>query len=572
VQFAAALTLIAFIGICLRPSQLEQRQRRVENPEQVLKRLIAADAERVATGDSSHADLVRFYQTRRLKPAWLRSGRPSPRARTLLQTLFAAKWHGLDPEDYGASALDSAVTRLSAHRDTSEDSGWIAASLDRRLTNAYLKYANDRLAGRFVPDKLIPNWHGAPRRRLYLGSHLEDALRTGRIEQSLEPLDPPRPEYRKLEEVLATYRAIADAGGWPVVPDGEVLNVGMRSPRVVPLRKRLLASGDLLSRGKKGPDTTSARFDADLLSAVRRFQTRHGLRPDGRVGKPELTALNIPVEDRIARIEINMERWRWSPEDFGPRHVIVNLPEFMVHLVHGDTLIQAIPAVIGQDTTRTPVFDDQITYIVFGPTWRVPHSILKNELLPALKRDKHYLEQHFMRVFDGTKNSAEELRSDSIPWRKLDPDSPKVWVRQDPGPENPLGRVKFMLPNPWDIYLHDSPSRGPFMRVDRRASHGCVRVEKPFDLATWLLQDKRATWDSLHIVTAMDSSSDRVVGLPKPFPVHFVYRTAWVDTLDRLEFRNDVYGYDTLHAHAVGVAFRRRGPGGGKPATRDEIP
>jgi murein L,D-transpeptidase YcbB/YkuD len=557
VAFAIIIAMVAFVGICLRPSSIDQRQR-VESPDAVLRRLIEADAERVAAGDSSHAELVRFYQNRHLKPAWLRGGKPSPRARTLIQTFFEATWHGLNPEDYGATVLDSALNRLATVRDIDEDRGWIAASLDRRLTNAFFHYASDRLAGRFNPEKVISTWHGAQRRHRYMGDLLESGLRNGRFEEELSELDPLDPDYEKLTDALATYKAIAETGGWATVPDGPVLIVGQTSPRIIPLRKRLLASGDLHGRGNAKPDTTSQVFSADLLTAVRRFQTRHGLRADGRVGAPELAALNIPVEDRIARLEINMERWRWSPADTTGRHVIVNLPEFMVHLYQGDTLVQAIPAVIGQDTTRTPVFDDQITYIVFGPTWRVPQSILRNELLPSLKKDKNYLSKHFMRVFDGTRSTATELRADSIPWRKLDPESLKIWVRQDPGPENPLGKVKFMLPNPWDIYLHDSPVRGPFLRVDRRASHGCVRVEKPFALAMWLLQDKRATWDSLRIATAMDSSADRVVGLPKAFPVRFEYRTAWVDTLERVHFRSDVYGYDTLHARTVGIPFRTK--------------
>lgn len=542
------LALLVIAGVCIGPSRFGQRQRRAEKDiAQVIAQLVAADAQRVAEGDSSHAALVNFYRARKLRPAWTEGGVPTERARALVRALRAAAAHGLDPDRYHVAALDSLIRVSGAARDSAVDRSWSAGQLDLGLTRAYFGYATDRFAGRFVPERVLPDWVAGRGRTIDLEAHLESALREDRIEESFAALDPPAAEYGKLVAALATYRAIAAAGGWPVVPAGPTLAEGSSGSRVATLRRRLAASGDLDSASLDGE-----RYDRTLADAVRRFQTRSGLRADGRVGGPELLALNVPVEDRIARLEINLERWRWSPEDFGERHVLVNLPEFLLQMRQRDTLVQAIPVVIGQDTTRTPVFDDLITYLVFGPTWRVPPSILRNEILPAARRDRHYLEKRFMRVYEGEAKGSVELRGDSIPWRKLDPDSLDLWVRQDPGPENPLGRVKFMLPNPWDVYLHDSPARGAFSQVDRRASHGCVRVQDPIALAKWLLQDRNPPWDSLAIVAAMDSSRDSIVGLKKAFPVHLVYRTAWVDSIGRVHFRHDVYGYDSLHARAVG--------------------
>lgn len=554
--------------------------------EQSFRAQLATDSLKAERGDSTAAAMLRFYHANRRRPAWLSGDRPSRQARELVELLLATEEHGLSPTDYDAAPLDTMLRMLDEAREArSRDSvrisrsrvaalrklggmpdqplagdsllsdGWLLATLDRRLTRSYLTLAAHRAYGRWAPDTLTPAWHTLPPARHDLVGHLADALRHRTIAASLDSLDPKRPEYARLRDVLGWLRAVEAAGGWPRVPAGEPLRWGARHERVAAVRRWLAATGDLVAT--KPADTTSTYYDTPLATAVRTFQRRHGLRPSGQVHDADVRAMNVPVEDRIERVAINLDRWRISVPDFGERHLIVNLPEFALHVWERDTLRHTIGAVIGQDTTRTPVFDDLVTYLVFGPTWRVPASILRNEIHPAAKRDKHYLVKNHMRAFDGTSSRATELRSDSIPWRKLEPDSLKFYVRQDPGPENPLGRVKFMCPNPWDVYLHDTPSRGPFGRMDRRASHGCVRIERPLDLARWLLFDKNPPWDSAAISVAMDSSADRVIGLKTPVPVHFVYRTAWVDSTGRPNFRSDVYGYDTLHARAVGRPLER---------------
>lgn len=554
--------------------------------EESFRAQLADDSLRAARGDSTALEMLRFYQAHRRRPAWLSGPRPSREARDLVALLLAAEDHGLSPADYDAAPLDTMLRMLDEAREArSRDSvrvsnsrvaalrklggmpkqplagdsllsdGWLLATLDRRLTRSYLRFAAHRAYGRWRPDTLTPAWHTLPPARRDLVEHLADALRHRTIAASLDSLDPKRPEYARLRDALAWLRAVQAAGGWPEVPRGEPLRWGADDPRVAAVRRRLAASGDLVAARER--DTTSTFYDAELAGAVRTFQRRHGLRPSGQVHDVDVRAMNVPVEDRIERVAINLDRWRITIPDFGERHLVVNLPEFALHVFERDTLRQTIGAVIGQDTTRTPVFDDLVTYLVFGPTWRVPMSILRNEILPAMKRDRKYLEKNHMRVFGGTSKKAVELRGDSIPWRRLHPDSIRFYVRQEPGPDNPLGRVKFMCPNPWDVYLHDTPSRGPFQRMDRRASHGCVRLERPLDLARWLLFDKNPPWDSLAIATAMDSSADRVIGLKTPVPVHFVYRTAWVDSAGRANFRSDVYGYDTLHARAVGRPLER---------------
>ncbi|NOT35025.1 MAG: L,D-transpeptidase family protein [Candidatus Eisenbacteria bacterium] len=519
-----------------------------------LEALLERDRARDTDSTSITSQAVRFYAARDGRPAWLSRGQPTSIAGELVGALQTAATHGLDPTDYETGALDSLLqsVRAAGHHATGAGRPAMRAALDRKLTRAYLAFANDRLRGRFDPATFAPNWHSPRWRDLDLVPQLERAIAHKQVAAALDSLDPVTPEYAQLREALASLRWLEAAGGWPRISAGELLKPGASDPRVPELRARLAPEGSSALG-----DSADMRYDKRLAAAVRAFQRRVGLQADGEIGVAARRELNLPIEDRIARIEINLERLRWARDAVAARHVQVNLPEYAVHLWDGDTLARTIRAVVGFDTTRTPIFEDTLSHIIFGPSWRLPMSIIRNEVIPAMIRDKSYIEKHFMKVYLRADPRSGELRPDSINWKKLQADSIPIFVRQEPGIANPLGRVKFMCPNPWDIYLHDTPTRGTFTRADRRASHGCVRLERPSDFALWLLRNSREPWDSLLVAAAMDTSHDKVVMLPKRVPVFFAYRTAWIDPAGELQFRRDVYGYDSLHARRVGRPLER---------------
>ena len=341
--------------------------------------------------------------------------------------------------------------------------------------------------------------------------------------------------YRHLQNALAHYRAIAAAGGWPGVPAGPTLKSGMSDPRVIALRTRLA-----VTQRMPGADAQSAQFDAALEDAVKVFQRQHGLAADGAVGKATLAALNIPVESRIDQIRVNLERARWVLHDMPEEFVLVDIAGFNVRYIRdGQTLWQA-RAQVGKPYRRTPVFKSRITYLEMNPTWTVPPTILRNDVLPAIKRDIAYLKQKNMKVIDYDHNVVDPT---SIDWSRYSgPDFPYL-IRQDPGPDNALGRIKFMFPNKHLVYLHDTPSKALFERTERAFSSGCIRVENPYQFAELLLDDPN-TWNRRTITQAIDSQQTRKVTLPRPVTVLLLYWTVAPDDSGDVIFKQDIYGRD----------------------------
>jgi L,D-transpeptidase YcbB len=478
----------------------------------------------LAAGDDSIAILTRrFYKKRGYAPAWTRI-KPLPRAKELVEVLENAHTEGLDPDDYGTTLIRQRAKDVD-HFGRGPDPA-VIADLELRLTAAFLRYGSDLFDGRVDPRRLPTEWRTRPRRTSMLAK-LQNAVDRDRV-----------------RETLARYRAIAEKGGWPVVPLGPALARGQSGPRVAALRARLAVTGDLPSGAANG-----RVYDATLENAVKAFQSRLGLDVTGRVGPADLSALNYPAEGRIRQIEINMERWRWLPDKLGDPVILVNIPDFMLHVSEHDRPVMDMRVVVGKAVDHTPVFSDEISYVVFGPSWNIPQRIVNEEILPAVDKDPDYLAQRNIRVFDGPGPDAHEVRSGWFSW--LWGSDPKNYsYRQDPGPDNPLGRVKFMCPNQFDVYLHDTPADHLFQQRLRTFSHGCIRVERPEELANYLLRGKRE-WTPERIAAAMDSAREEVVGLPKPVAVHILYWTAWVDDSGRLQLRPDYYGLDAIVAGAL---------------------
>ena len=341
-----------------------------------------------------------------------------------------------------------------------------------------------------------------------------------------------------LENALSQYRQLAAQGGWPQVPVGPTLHEGDQDERIPLLRERLVASADLAAPAGHQGDL----FDGLLKEAVQRFQTRHGLTADGVVGIRTLTALNVPIAERIRQLAASLERCQPLPSLLERRHILVNIADFTLKLYEDGKLLLSMPVIVGKTYRQTPVFNGRISSLVLNPSWEVPHSIAIKDILPKIKKDPGYLNQLHLRVFQGWKTSA-EMDPSTIAWTGLSPARFPYRLRQDPGPANALGRVKFLFPNPYDVYLHDTPARELFQKDARAFSSGCIRIAKPLDLAVYLLQGTRlSSMDAL--TAALSREKTQSVALPLPIAVHIAYMTAWVDREGTIQFRPDIYNRD----------------------------
>ena len=358
--------------------------------------------------------------------------------------------------------------------------------------------------------------------------------------KTLTGLRPPRPGYIGLQDALIRYRDLAQNGGWPKIPAGATLRKGDRGERVHLLRNRLRLTGDLDPSAAEDPSLLNDAVE----TAVRRFQRRHGLKDDGIVGRDTLAALNVPVDERVRQIELNMERWRWIPHDLGDRHILVNIPDYKLRVVDNSVTAMEMRIVVGKEYKATPVFSGSIKSLEVNPYWNIPHGIAVEEILPKIRKDPHYLAKQGIRVFQGWRKNAPEIDPATVDWDQVTDRNFTFKLRQDPGPLNPLGRVKFIFPNKFAVYLHDTSTRGSFQNSTRGFSHGCIRVERPLDLAEYLLRDDRGRTREA-ISGAFESNVRETIPLRQPVPIHILYWTAWVDDKGgTVHFRNDIYERD----------------------------
>ncbi len=483
------------------------------------------------------------YREHRNEPLWVHGSRIGPRGLQLAAALPEVGREGLDPDAYGASAIrmgledpDPARTRDDPERIRA------VARLDVRLTAAFLACAKEVHDGRLPSSALDPDWL-ALRDTLDTVRALKGVLGRHERDLSLDAYAPPDSGYQRLRAALARYRDLAAAGAWSL-PSGPKLERGSHDARCRALRVRLVLLGDLAD--SSGSDA----YDLALQGGVRRFQARHGLPATGILGNATRAELNVPAAERVLTLEMNLERARWMPGTLPEPHVIVNIPEFRLAFVNGGMDSLSMRVVVGRKVSPSPVFSDVITYVEMNPTWGVPRRLVIDEVVPGYRRDPEYFAKHHMRALQPSRPEFIELDPSAVNWDSAATDTFQALVRQDAGPENPLGRIKFMCPNEYDVYLHDTPARGYFAEGVRALSHGCVRVERPWDLAEFLLPPSPlAARDSLDAIVA--SEEKRLVGLKRKVPVHLVYRTAWVDSAGGVQFRPDVYGLDRRIADAI---------------------
>ena len=494
-----------------------------------LEERISAELQRTTGAQSSELlSIQRFYSERAFAPVWVGGSTGGERAKAAAAVLANAAKDGLDAKDY---ALPGITARLNSTGPTE------LADLEFLLSRALVDFAGDVATGRVQPGRVDPELHLAPKRSEPL-LLLSNAAAATDLDAYVRSLTPATPEYDRLRSALADYRAVQQRGGWTSVPPGQKLQVGMRDERVRKLRARLAETGELA-----GPGEDPALYDAAVEQSVKKFQARHGLTEDGITSGTTLTALNVPVERRIEQMLLNLERRRWMPADLGERYIFVNLADFVLKVVDGPRTIYDARVIVGKPYHRTPVFSGMMSYIVLNPYWHVPPSIAVNELLPKAKKNPGYLSSQGIRVFTGWSGDAAEISPHNVDWSSLGPGYFPYKLRQDSGDKNSLGRVKFMFPNQFNVYLHDTPSRELFQRTVRSFSHGCIRVHKPLDLAELLLKDDPA-WTRQRIDAVVAQGGQSIVNLKRPIPVHLTYLTAWVNKDGSVHFRDDIYGRD----------------------------
>jgi L,D-transpeptidase YcbB len=503
---------------------------------------IALEADR-SPAMSTHpplAALALFYRQHRFQPAWLDAHGWRDSARSLLRTLQDASAEGLDPADY--DHLDTHARLISLAADRREESHTLGPDLlrlDMAMTTLLLKYCTDLSQGRIEPQALFESdiFPEKPPRN-DLPQQLATALSEDRLEAFIAALRPPHAQYSALKRVLQRFRQIAAAGDWPQIPAGPELRPGDTGERVALLRRHLVVTGDLAA----GIPGAEDRFDAVLEAALKQFQQRHGLRPDGVAGKSTLAALNIPVEARIVQLELNLERWRWMPRALPERFLAVNIPAFTIKLVDNGEEVLGMRAIVGRTLRPTPILSGLMTYLELNPYWNIPQKIAGEDILPKIQADPQYLNRQGIQVFSSWEEDAPTLDPLQVDWARVSERYFPYRLRQVPTARNALGRVKFMFSNPYSVYIHDTPGKSLFNKARRVFSSGCVRVEHPLTLAARIL--KGQDWDRRRLTAAVQTDQRRTIILEHPLPVYLLYFTAWTDADQRIHFAEDVYQRD----------------------------
>jgi murein L,D-transpeptidase YcbB/YkuD len=505
--------------------------------------------------------VARIYEERQFRSGW-----SDPiRLNQLIAAINDVESDGLEPRDYHSGALQRIRDELRAAKVLTPAE---QADLDLLATDALALAMYHLYVGKVDPVSISTQWNfdERPLKREEGIGFIGEVLESGRIREALSAARPAHAWYERSREHLREYRRIAAAGGWPVVPDGETLKSGMSDSRVAVLRERLRVTGDYAAPTPAAtvaaPAASSAEgstavdpmqgYDADLEAAVRRFQSRHGLGADGNVGPATLAALNVPVQARIDQIRLNLERGRWVLHELRGEFVLVDVAGFYVSYFRNDEPIWTSRVVVGKPYRETPIFKSEISYVVFNPTWTIPPGILAKDTLPAVKRDPGYLARNRIRVID---NRGREIPPGAVDWNRYSGRNFPYQLRQDPGPTNSLGLVKIMFPNPYLVYLHDSPAKSLYEQEERAFSSGCIRVQRPFDLTELVLNDPQR-WNQQSMRAVIDSGRTQTVNLQKPVPVLILYWTAQPTTDGQIIFRNDVYGRDPPLLKALDGAYR----------------
>lgn len=486
--------------------------------------------------------LQRFYEPAGYAPAWVQGTTPSPQALSMIE-LFRNAWQkGLEPEDYDASRWDG---RLQALKEPNAD----VAAFDIALSVCTMRYISDLRIGRINPQHF--QFGLSVDQKKYDLDHFirQKLLPASDVSAVLDTVEPPFDGYRRTQQALVRYMQLArDDDGEKLPVPSKAIEIGQQYAGVPRLVRLLQRVGDLPpGAGSKDSQT----YDAALAEAVKRFQRRHGLDADGRLGPGTVKQLNVPLSDRVRQMQLTLERWRWLPTEFSAPPIIVNVPDFRLRALDDNNQVSFdMRVVVGKALrTQTPVFTRDMTFIVLRPYWNVPPSILRGEIVPAIKRNRNYIAQKNYEVttMDGKAVTSGPISDEVLAQLQAG----KLAVRQKPGATNALGLIKLMFPNEYNVYLHSTPAASLFSRTRRDFSHGCIRVEKPAELAAWALRNNPG-WTVSKVEEGMKSGDDNVtITLTRRVPVFIVYGTALAYENNEVHFYDDIYGHDAKLAQAL---------------------
>ena len=567
----AALALLAFLGsvhgapgaIAVAPAEevavsaaVDTAYGGVSDSAAAEREILRERAEAIRAGDSVRIQgatiagrnvLPAFYERRAFTLAWT----DPQKSAQLIQAIRAIEEDGLNPEDYLLSTLETIRGKVNS---TSSPSLELRIDEDILYTEALVRLGYHVLFGKVDYSEFDPVWNfGREIHDLNPPVALQNLIDTSDLATAIQREKPNHPAYANLVRELAHYRALQREGGWGRIPEGGSLEPGSTDARTPAIRARLMATSDLPAANVATPGASDGDlYDGTLADGVKAFQARHGLAADGIVGPRTLEEMNVPIEARIEQLRLNLERGRWLLHDIGAEFVIVNVAGFRLYFLRDGKVIWTTRTQVGKTFRKTPVFRSEMTYLVLNPTWTVPGLLLREDILPQVRRDRSTLKRMNMKVLD---RNGRVIDPATIDWSQSGRGFPYT-LRQDPGPENALGRVKFMFPNEFAVYLHDTPHPELFDKEERAFSSGCIRVEDPLRLAELLLEREQG-WARAEIDRVIDSGKTKSVTLAKPVPVLLSYWTAWVDAASgTLQFRRDLYGRDAAVLAGLNEPFR----------------
>lgn len=482
------------------------------------------------------AEIIELYQRRNFEPIWLTDGFPNRRAVALRETIAQIHYDGLNPEDYGWSKINLLFEDLSERK--SPDPPGFAEEFEGLLTFSLYRLLDHLLFGKVNPNQLSGIWEvNKTRDSRSILNWLESSLEDPYLNYTLNQVRPRNPIYHegrkwmvKLEKELQS-----NPQDYQEVLLNRNLTLGDESPAIPAIRKKLSRMGYYEADAE---DSSLTQYDSLIWAAVKKMQREFGLEDDGIIGKHTISALNISPKTKMRQIAVNLERLRWVPDEaWEGQRIWVNIPDFNMVYLEGEDSLFASEVIVGTVKNQTPVFTAEMSYLVFSPYWNIPESITRNEIIPAVKRNRDYLERNKMEVVS---SGGRVINSSSVNWYQ----SPFPYrIRQKPGPHNSLGLVKFMFPNSHQIYIHDTPAKQLFFKPFRAFSHGCIRMKKPQEFSAFLLQ-KDPNWTHGKIREAMSLGQELEVRLTESIPVWILYFTFWLDSEGQPDFKNDVYGLD----------------------------
>lgn len=539
IRFGWQICVLVVLAVCLSAAQQQDIQALVTSGN--------LDGMRWPNFTDYRTALREFYEPTGYAPAWVQGTQPVPQALSLIERFKDAWKKGLNPEDYDASRWEERIRALPT-------GGPAVARFDVALSVCTMRYVSDLRIGRVNPVHFDFGLN-VQQKKYDLAQFLRNRILTAPDPQTVvDEVEPPFAGYRRTELALARYVELARAD------DGEKLPIvtkpidpGQTYAGVLRLARFLRIVGDLSPDAVLPAD--SQIYAAPLVDAIKHFQLRHGLDADGRLGPATIKQLNVPLQDRVLQLQLTLERWRWLPAEFSAPPIVVNIPDFRLRaLDEKNNVVMDMRVVVGKAMrTQTPVFTREMTYVVLRPYWNVPPSILRSEIVPAIQRDRSYIarKNYEVTTHDGKVVTSGEISDDVLAELRAG----KLAVRQKPGPTNALGLVKLIFPNEFNVYLHSTPSPELFSRSRRDFSHGCIRVEKPAELATWALRNNPG-WTLEKVQQGMQNGKDNVtVNLLKRVPVFIVYGTALAYENGDVHFSDDIYGHDARLAAALAKGY-----------------